>query len=438
MTELIDLFDEFSSPDEIHSVCRLFYDSYTSGDKKVKLLVTLMLPSMLHAYQAHSNSEVAMTGATKQSSTGLPHVTFTIGDDRVKPNSCLASLAFLLSELCHLAPACLRCPFGSKAGGRFSRNLPDLKINSIFHSGSSLLPPQHTSHKSTTKPPTMPDRLCYADVEREPICSNHTLSSSPPQHPDTACVIRIYVDTLVRQLVDGTREQFGVLLCSIRAFCSLVEHVTSLDAGKRIRARMSDLLIDLIVAIDKILFILVFDGELKGTSDDRGDLSTRVFELLPSVERYASYHCLASVLLINSAVISTWTARLKRPHHHGITPIQRRMRLTSDEPLNSVELSSDSESEGTATTPGGFTSAANTHRFSVFTNANFRAEPVAEDIPMNSIPQESGERKLQHQHRHLHHGLHLSQLLTRSTENLAGDVKNVRRLKLALHRQEKD
>ncbi|VDD83482.1 unnamed protein product [Mesocestoides corti] len=417
---IVKILNDFSPPDEIHMFCRLFYDSYLSGDKKVKLLVTLLLPSMLNTYLVKASSletepkhqlqqQQQQANQSRRSSQPFPPT------EQQKSASALESLSFLLSQLCELAPAFIRYPEHVEIK-RTTSKLPDLRVPSIFHAPPQPPPTQYVSSKSQVPKASSatslnPSTLTYN--HSGPSLSTHVPSGSTD--PDPACVVRIYTDTLMRQFVGGTVEQQGIVLTSIDTFCALVQRVTALN-NRRVYVKVGSLLVDLATAIDRILFILSFDHDLLWSGNAELRLSTeelrkKVFDLLPLLDRFASYHCCASVILITSAIQNAWATRLQRPQMNPIG-IHRRFRLVSDDPADLSEV------VGESTTSSDTEAHAFHHRPSVFTNANFRAEPVSEDIPISGAVQEPVQKVAKKR-------LHLSEVLSRSSDNLYGSESSM-------------
>ncbi|VDM20102.1 unnamed protein product [Hydatigera taeniaeformis] len=441
---IIKIFEDFASPEEIHVICRTFYDAYLSGDKKSKLFVTLLLPTVLLTYFVRLHTDAAITSAgsttvkplSPSQSRRNSQTTFSLGDE--SSSSPLDSLAFLLSEFCQLAPAVIRCPENCGSSAAY---LPDYRVASVYHAPAFNIPAKSLTPKPiTSRNSSSTLRLNHASLS--------TLPSPNFSNFDPACIVRIYADALTRQFVEGTEEQQGLVIISIRTFCDLVKRLTALDTPRillRSQHHHSVLLIDLSIAIDKLLFMLSFELSLPtapdtgcaSPPDDVKSLRNRLFEeLLPRLERYASYHCFASVLLVVGAIRNAWRLCLHPStpvSPSGIVPIYRRVRLTSDEAMNRSDASPD-EAMDSMLCPA----SPSTHKLSVFTNANFRAEPVAEDIPING-EQETAKMgtdrwKKQHQHhnltigshnhiRHYHHYYQQQQQyfdegLTRSSENL--------------------
>ncbi|KAL5112728.1 hypothetical protein TcWFU_008443 [Taenia crassiceps] len=445
---IVKIFKDFVSPEEIHIICHTFYDAYLSGDKKSKLFVALLLPTVLLTYLVRLHTDAETVSAESMDvkpsspirSRRSSEATFSL-DDESFPSSPLESLAFLLSEFCQLAPAFIRCPehFGSSI-----TNLPDHGVASIYHS-----PPFSIATKSLT-PKTITTRSSSATLRLNHARPIATLP--PPTFPnlDPACIVRIYADTLTRQFVEGTEEQQGVVIISIRTFCDLVERLTALDMRRILSCSQyhhSILLIDLSIAIDKLLFMLSFElsqpsGSNGGPASPSGDMETLrdrlLVELLPRLERYASYHCFASVLLVVGAIRNVWRLRLHPStavSSAAMVPLYRRVRPTSDETTDLSDAPSDEAMDGVLSP-----ASPSAHQPSVFTNANFRAEPVAEDIPISDGQEKAGigtdRWKKLHPHynltigplnhvRHRHHYYQQQQKqqyfeegLTRSSENL--------------------
>ncbi|VUZ42033.1 unnamed protein product, partial [Hymenolepis diminuta] len=448
---IIKIFTDWSSLDEVHSICRIFYDAYLSGDKRSKFFVTLLLPTMLHTYLIHLHGEktdIVAEGSGAESPSSPfrrpSHPFFTLGDGPLPTTNPLESLAFLLSEFCQLAPAFVRCPelFGNGLG-----SLPDYLVPSVYHS-----PPF-----STSKPvpqPKMTNNSSSSTIKFNQTSS--AVTSGTTSQPLTAafsdidppCIVRIYVDAMARQFVEGTEEQQAVVLLSIRTYCDMVERLTTLNNRRVLPCAHHHhltLMIELVIAIDKLLYMLDFD--LVQLTDQKTDVSVKMEELrdrmtkvlLPQLERYASYYCFASVLLVVGAVRNAWRLRLSTPTTANtvpMVPLYRRVRLTSDD--LDISTSSNSDETGGNSADPAFINLGG-HRPSVFTNANFKAEPVAEDIPIADAnhPEKSGKRKLhlhinRHQqpvgshNRNIHHsyqqqdkpdGFGESGLATRSTEN---------------------
>ncbi|VDO13208.1 unnamed protein product [Rodentolepis nana] len=427
---IVKIFIDWSSLDEIHSICRTFYDAYLSGDKKSKFFVTLLLPTMLHTYLLRLSVEkLALvekaTGGAKPPSSPFrrsSHLFFTVGDGPPMTNNPLESLAFLLSEFCQLAPAFVRCPELYANG---SGSLPDYRVPSVYHTPpfniSKPVPqPKMTNNSSTStiKFNTTPSALTSGTTSQS--------SSTSFSDIDTSCIVRIYVDAMARQFVEGTEEQQAVVLLSIKTYCDMVERLTTLNNRRVLPCAHHQhltLMIELAIGLDKLLYILDFD--LVQLMDQKTDVSKQmeglrdqmVKVLLPKLERYASYHCFASVLLVVGAVRNAWRLRLNTPTTANVValvPLYRRVRLTSDD-LNDVSTSSNSdEASGNSADPvyahpGG-------HRPSIFTNANFKAEPVAEDIPIADAHSydQTGKRKRHLLHNHKEpaasHSRHLHQI----------------------------
>eukprot|EP00108_Taenia_solium_P006049 TsM_000665200 transcript=TsM_000665200 gene=TsM_000665200 len=441
---IVKIFKDFASPEEIHVVCHTFYDAYLSGDKKSKLFVTLFLPTVLLTYlvHLHTDAETASAGSTgvkplsPSQSRRDSQATFSLDDESLS-SSPLESLAFLLSEFCQLAPAFIRCP---EHCGSSVANLPDYGVASIYHS-----PPFSIATKS------LPPKTITTRSNSATLILNHatTISTLPPPtfpNPDPACIIRIYADTLTRQFVEGTEEQQGIVNISIRTFCDLVERLTAFDMRRILPCSQHhhSILIDLSIAIDKLLFMLSFElsqpagpnGGSASPSDDMKALRDRLLGvLLPNLERYASYHCFASVLLVVGAIRNVWRLRLHPStavSPAAMAPLYRRVRPTSDEAVDLSDAPSDEAMDGVLSPV-----SPSTHRPSVFTNANFRAEPVAEDIPISNEQEGAGMgtdrwKKLHlhnltigpHNHVHHHHyqqqqqQQYFEEKLTRSSENL--------------------
>ncbi|EUB64657.1 hypothetical protein EGR_00607 [Echinococcus granulosus] len=444
---IVKIFKDLASPEEIHIICHTLYDAYLSGDKKSRLFVTLLLPTMLLTYLVHLHTDAgtASAGSTgvKPSSPTQSHrnsqATFSL-DDMSVPTGPLESLAFLLSEFCQLAPAFIRCPEYCGSG---VANLPDYGVASVYHS-----PPFSIATKSQT-PKTITTSSSVATLRFNYATSTGTLPPPTFPNPDPACIVRIYADILTRQFVEGTDQQQGIVIFSIRTFCDLVERLTALNTHRILSCSQhhhSVLLIDLSIAIDKLLFMLSFElsqpadpnAGSASPSDDMEALRDRLFEeLLPRLERYASYHCFASVLLVVGAIRNAWLLRLHPSTTVSLAamaPLYRRIRLTSDETVDLSDALSDEAMNGVLSP-----TSVSTHRPSVFTNANFRAEPVAEDIPISGEQEAATTatdrwRKLYQNHNltlgshnHVRHHHHYQQLrqqqyfeegLTRSSENL--------------------
>lgn len=403
------IFIDFAPSDEIHSICRTFYDAYLSGDKRSRLFVTLLFPTMLQAYLLHLHDATIESSGVKQQSP-LPyrsrrnsHPVFTLGEAS-NPTNPLESLALLLSEFCQLAPAFIRFPEHISSSGL---NLPNYQTASVYHS-----PPLSILTKS---PKNSTDRFNTQKLEPVAGSAASTFHSSAFPDLDPSCLVRIYADTMSRQFVEGTEEQQGIVLLSIRTFCDLIERLTALNARRILSCNSyyhQALLIDLTITIDKLLFILSFEisqpVDLSANSTLPSDqiemLLDRLFEqLLPKLERYATYHCFASELLTVSAVRNAWRLRL-HPSTASVSataPLYRRIRLTSDELTDLSESTASDERVGDVGGP------ATTHRASVFTNANFRAEPVAEDIPIDNGQEVAGMSTEQRKLHHFHHSHNL-------------------------------
>lgn len=443
---IVKIFKDFASPEEINFICHTLYDAYLSGEKKSKLFVTLLLPTMLLTYlvRLHTGAETASAGSagvrpsSPSQSRHSSQATFSLDDESLSSGP-LESLAFLLSEFCQLAPAFIRYP---EHCGSSVAHLPDYGVASIYHS-----PPFSIAAKPPTPKP-ITTRSSSAMLRLNHAAAIATLPLPTFPNLDPACIVRIYADTLTRQFVEGTEEQQGIVIVSIRTFCDLVERLTALDMRRILLCSQhhhSILLIDLSIAIDKLLFMLSFElsqpagpnGGSASPSDDMKALRDRLLEeLLPRLERYASYHCFASVLLVVGAIRNVWRLRL----HPSIVvspavmaPLYRRVRPASDEATDLPDASPDEVIDGVLSP-----ASPSTHRPSVFTNANFRAEPIAEDIPISGDQEEAGmgtdrwkKLHLHHNftvgpHNHVRHHHHYQQQqqqqyfegLTRSSENL--------------------
>nr|CDS31794.1 hypothetical transcript [Hymenolepis microstoma] len=409
---IIKIFTDWSSLDEIHSICRTFYDAYLSGDKKSKFFVTLLLPSMLHTYLIRLSVEklalVEKVPEAKSPSSPFrrsSHLFFTLGDGPPMTNNPLESLAFLLSEFCQLAPAFVRCP---EVYGNGSGSLPDYRVPSLYHT-----PPFNAS--KPVPQPKMTNNSSTSTIRFNPTPSGLTngtssqLSITAFSGIDISCIVRIYVDAIARQFVEGTEEQQAVVLLSISTYCDMVERLTTLNDRRVLPCAHHQhltLMIELAIGIDKLLYIL--DLDLVQLMDQKTDVSKQmeglrdrmIKVLLPKLERYASYQCFASVLLVVGAVRNAWRLRLSTSTAANVValvPLYRRVRLTSDDILDVSTSSNSDEASGNSTDPA--FAHVGAHRPSVFTNANFKAEPIAEDIPIDdaNCHDQTGKRK-----RHLH------------------------------------
>ncbi|KAM7541027.1 hypothetical protein Aperf_G00000039186 [Anoplocephala perfoliata] len=420
---IVRIFKDWSPLDKIHPVCQSFCDAYLSRDKRSKFFVTLFLPTLLHAYlvRLHS-SELAVTTATSgpisrlspspshQASRHVPSPTFTLGSDsQPSTTNPLESLAFLLSDLCQFAPAFIRYP---ELHGGDPSILSDYRVASIYHTppfsaskSFQQFKMRNNSSSSTLKYTETP----AAGIDGTAMTQSQSILSDI--NIDLPCIVRIYLDAMARHFVEGTEEQQAVVLVSIRTYCDMVDRLTALNTQRVLYCAHHhhlELIVELTIGIDKLLYMLAF--ELVQPEEQRTDTSGQMEELrdrmvkvlLPQIERYASYHCFASVLLVVGAVRNAWRLRLSSSSTTTavtIVPLYRRVRLTSDE---LADISSSSNSDEISAAIGEPVAAVpSPRRPSIFTNANFRAEPVAEDIPIAdaNLPVESGKRKL-----HLLHG----------------------------------
>lgn len=283
---IVKTFNDWSSFDEIHSLCQIFYDAYLARDKRSKFFVALFLPTLLHTYlvRLHSAELVVTTAASgskpfppsHQAFRRLSSPTFTLGGDS-HPSTAnpFESLAFLLSEFCKFAPAFIRYPelYGSGPSA-----LPDYRIASIYHTpfGASKSFQQskiaNNSSSSTLK---------YAETPSTNINGTAmTQSQASLLDIDPPCIVRIYVDSMTRQFVEGTEEQQGVVLISIQTYCDMVDRLTALNTRRVLSCAHHHhlaLMTELTIGIDKLLYMIAF--ELVQPEEQRTDVLRKMEEL---------------------------------------------------------------------------------------------------------------------------------------------------------------
>ncbi|BHF61124.1 hypothetical protein SprV_0100409500 [Sparganum proliferum] len=469
-------FNDLASTDGVRNLCKLFFESYISGDSNVQLLVILLLPSMLRSYLIGAHqcpSQDRRAPSSMQPS-------FTLGNE-TGPLTAFDALSFLLLDLCSLAPNCLRAPDIVCVD---QLPLPDPRVSSVFHNAPETASTPNSNGggsgggNNTANPPAV-----FLHSQKMSLSSKSSVSSiatgenaSQQSLSVAACLLQVCTHALIeRQLLppseppeptaDGNRS--ATLLFSARSFCSLVQRVTSLTERPRIRCT-PNFLITLINSIDSFLFLLNFKRDFRlgsGSADEdpstllssthAAQLRSTLFNLLSSIERFANYHCFSSVLLLCSAVRHAWLTRyLQMPSH--LTAAERRDPRYL--PISNIELAegtaalfpvSASSGSVSAKPPdldelselpvvGNFPSsplAASkvARKTSAITNASFRPESVPEDIPINKDGDGDG-RNRRLQPRQLE-AMMLSEQLTRSTENVSSlgggegehDSKNVRR-----------
>uniref|UniRef100_A0A0X3NYF7 Hyccin n=1 Tax=Schistocephalus solidus TaxID=70667 RepID=A0A0X3NYF7_SCHSO len=483
LEHLAATFNNLASTEGVRNLCKLFFDSYVSGDKNVQLLVILLLPSMLLSYLIEAHQAPSQHKRTSNPSSS----SFTIGDETV-PLTGFDALSFLLIDLCSLAPNYLRAPDIVCVD---QLPLPDPWVSSVFHNApETAFTPNGTvggvgnSSSTTNAPAVFFHSQNMSFNSKTPVSSIATGENVTQQSLNVAaCLLQVCTDTLIQQrLLPPHKPQkptaegspSAAVLFSARSFCSFVQRVTSLTERPRIRCTPS-FLITLINSIDSFLFLLNFEREFRlgsGSADgghstwlpstQTAQLRSTLFKLLSGIERFANYHCFSSVLLLGSAVRHAWLTRYRQMPPHLTATERRDPRFL---PMSSIDLVEGTDtfllpyvsSRSVSAQPqdldvlselpvigefpaSPFAASKVTRKTSAITNASFKPESVPEDIPISNSG--DGDGSSHHLLPRRMEPMMFSEQLTRSTENISslgggGDCegdhesKNVRRAPIA-------